>query len=155
MEFCCSWSIIHCGQIFEYLVEIGHIWLKIFETSPYSGWHSLSDDPEHASISNSLALCTSILFVPSYIALSLLSNSNLTLLIMLYLLYLPDVAVFGVVVAGHRLQVACHRFLASISGEAMFFGISPPCAEICTIWLIWALIICKKNIPGFPIMFKD
>ena len=55
-------------------------------------------------------------------------------------LYLPNVAVFGVVVAGHRLQVAWHRFLASTPGEAMFFGFSPPCAEICTICLIWALI---------------
>ena len=40
-EFYLSPSLLHCGQIFEYLVEIGHIWLKIFETSPYSGWHSL------------------------------------------------------------------------------------------------------------------
>ena len=40
-EFYLSPSLLHCGQIFEYLVEIGHIWLKIFEKSPYSGWHSL------------------------------------------------------------------------------------------------------------------
>ena len=33
---------MHCGQIFEYLVEIGNIWLKIFETRPYSGRHSLT-----------------------------------------------------------------------------------------------------------------
>ena len=41
-EFYLSPSLLHCGQIFEYLVEIGHIWLKLFETSPYSGRHSLS-----------------------------------------------------------------------------------------------------------------
>ena len=49
MEFCCSWSIIYCGQIFEYLVEIGNIWLKIFETRPYSGWHSLNHEASLAA----------------------------------------------------------------------------------------------------------
>ena len=50
MESCCTGSIIYCGQIFEYLVEIGHIWLKIFENSPYSGRHSLSNNPAMLAI---------------------------------------------------------------------------------------------------------
>ena len=75
MEFCCSWSIIYCGQIFEYLVGIGHIWLKIFEYGSYSGRHNLSlhmllsvVDPTHDLQSEGHA--TSLTDIPSYVYVS-------------------------------------------------------------------------------------
>ena len=60
MEFCCTGSIINCGQIFECLVEIGCIWLKIFERGPYSGWHSLSRGRRQACMTPRFSLDTGL-----------------------------------------------------------------------------------------------